>query len=234
MKTIFRNLSELYWGADFYLLKFDRIERSRFIRYEVMIILLSCLTFLSAKAFLSTVNSVLCGLVVFCIYKWFLSNLNLITTAGNTNKFYRTLLCTSMWISVSYGLFKQTNLYFPWEIFDIESLIVGVVILIVVLFSCYAPARFSPVDGIYTKLLRDRIKQDESNAKLIQQSEFEAQKEQINRRLIYEKQQNTYFDEQLNKEVLQTRIRLAKEVLAKWEEEQKKNIEQNWKQYIAV
>lgn len=114
-----------------------------------------------------------------------------------------------------------------------ESLIVWGVILVVVLFLCYGPTRFSPVDGIYTKLLRDRIKQDESNAKLIQQSEFEAQKEQINRRLIYEKQQNTYFDEQLNKEILQTRIRLAKEVLAKWEEEQKKNIEQNWRQYIA-
>lgn len=233
MKTIFRNLPELYWGADFYLLKFDKIETSRFIRYEVIIILLSYLTFLSAKAYLSIGNSVLCGLVVFCIYKWFLSNLNLIATVGNTNKFFRTLLCASVWIAVSYGLFKQTEFSFPWETLDIESLIVWGVILVVVLFLCYVPARFSPVDGIYTKLLRDRIKQDESNAKLIQQSEFEAQKEQINQRLMYEKQQKTYFDEQMNKEILQTRIRLAKEILAKWEEAQKKNIEHNWRQYIA-
>lgn len=228
MKMIFRNLSELYWGADFHLLKFDKIETSRFIRYEVIIILLSYLTFLSTN------KSILCGIVVFFTYKWFLSNLNLIITTNNTKKYIKLILSITIGIGISCGLFIQTGANSLWNGFDIDSLILLIVILVMVLFLCYIPIRFTPpTDGIYAKLFRERTMQDESNAKLIQQSEFEAQKEQINQRLMYDKQQKATFVEQMNKEILQTRIRLAKEVLAKWEESQKKTIEQNWQKYIA-
>lgn len=220
-------ISSLYWGADLDLLNYCVEDRRKFIRIEILIIIISIFSFIMFNyvAWYSTLMS----LCIFASYKWFLSSLDFSLSEkqwGFLKFVVGTINAAVIWL--------YTLEYF--HIHRIKSnsdlgliLFIGLIIYIL----CLLPIRFKKnVNSQYAKLYKEQIKNDEQLAERYVKIVNEAKQQRIND--LVEIQRKSYQDYYIavSSEILAARLRLAKDVLAKWEEEQKKKIESNLADYM--
>ena len=226
--NLLSTISSLYWGADLDLLNYCREDRKKFVRIEILIIIISIFSFI---VFNKVWYATLLSLCIFASYKWFLSNLNFSLSEkqwGFLKFIVSTINAAIIWF--------YTLGYFNLYKYNIKSnsgigiiLFIGVIIYIL----CLLPVRFKKnVGSPYAKLYKEQIQKDEQLAKRYVEIVNEAKQQRIND--LVEIQRKSYQDYHIavSSEILTARVRLAKEVLAKWEEEQRKNIDKNLENYI--
>ena len=227
-----KTFDTLYWGADLSLLRKCLDERARFIRYEILILILSGITMYITDIVARGYGFVI-GLLVMFLYKWFLSNLNLVAK-GDTYGFLKWLLGTLIAMILAF-VFCDYELNIHWISMSLFDVITVLVILAVLLFLCYAPIRFeSKKDSLYAKLVAMEQQQEQQQAELqvATKGELKLQAERAKAE-IQKKAQKEYIDA-LSHEISDTRLRVAKAALDKWEQEQKKRVEANIEEYIKL
>ena len=227
-----KTFDTLYWGADLSLLRKCLDERVRFIRYEILILILSGITMYITDIVARGYGFVI-GLLVMFLYKWFLSNLNLVAK-GDTYGFLKWLLGTLIAMILAF-VFCDYELNIHWISMSLFDVITVLVILAVLLFLCYAPIRFeSKKDSLYAKLVAMEQQQEQQQAELqvATKGELKLQAERAKAE-IQKKAQKEYIDA-LSHEISDTRLRVAKAALDKWEQEQKKRVEANIEEYIKL
>lgn len=219
-------ISSLYWGANLDLLKYCREDRRKFIRIEILIIIISIFSFIM---FNHVWYAMLMSLCIFASYKWFLSSLDFSLSEkqwGFLKFVVGTINAAVIWL--------YTLEYF--HIHRIKSnsdlgliLFIGLIIYIL----CLLPIRFKKnVNSQYAKLYKEQIKNDEQLAEKYVKIVNEAKQQRIND--LVEIQRKSYQDyyTAVSSEILAARVRLAKIALAKWEEEQKKKIDSDLEDFI--
>lgn len=227
-----KTFDTLYWGADLSLLRKCLDERARFIRYEILILILSGITMYITDIVAHGYGFVI-GLLVMFLYKWFLSNLNL-AAKGETYGFLKWLLGTLIALILAF-VFCNYELNIHWTNMDLFDAIAVFVVLVVLLFLCYAPIRFeSKKDSLYAKLVVMEQQQEQQQAELqvATKGELKLQAERAKAE-IQKKAQKEYIDA-LSHEISDTRLRVAKAALDKWEQEQKKRLEAHIEEYIKL
>ena len=227
-----KTFDTLYWGADLSLLNKCTVERAQFIRYEILIVILSGIT-MYITDIVARGYGVVIGLLVMLLYKWFLSNLNLVTK-GESYGFLKGLLGTILALILAF-VFCEKELRIDWIYVDLFDVIVAVVVLTVMLFLSYAPIRFeSKKDSLYAKLVAMEQQQEQLQAELqiSTKGELKLQAERAKAE-IQKKAQKEYIDA-LSHEISDTRLRVAKAALDKWEQEQKKRVEAHIEEYIKL
>lgn len=227
-----KTFDTLYWGVDLSLLNKCTVERAQFIRYEILIVILSGIT-MYITDIVARGYGVVIGLLVMLLYKWFLSNLNLVTK-GESYGFLKWLLGTILALILAF-VFCEKELRIDWIYVDLFDVIVAVVVLTVMLFLSYAPIRFeSKKDSLYAKLVAMEQQQEQLQAELqiSTKGELKLQAERAKAE-IQKKAQKEYIDA-LSHEISDTRLRVAKAALDKWEQEQKKRVEAHIEEYIKL
>jgi uncharacterized membrane protein YvbJ len=167
------------------------------------------------------------------LYKWFLSNLNLVAK-GDTYGFLKWLLGTLIALILAF-VFCDYELNIHWIGMSLFDVITVFIILAVLLFLCYAPIRFeSKKDSLYAKLVAMEKQQEQQQAELqvATKGELKLQAERAKAE-IQKKAQKEYIDA-LSHEISDTRLRVAKAALDKWEQEQKKRVEAHIEEYIKL
>ncbi len=245
-----KTFDALYWGADMRLLRKCLDERTRFIRYEILIVVLSGITIYVTED-ITRGYGLAAGLVVFFLYKWFLSNLNLVIE-GETYSFLKWLISTILALALTYVFcYYDLNIFF--NSLDLLDIVGVFIVLSITLFLCYAPVRFtSAKETLYAKLVDLERKQERLQAELQVSSEgakidyaklvdLERKQERLQAELqvssegakieIQKRAQKEYIAS-LSQEIASTRLRVAKVALDKWEKEQIKKVETNLDEYI--
>lgn len=229
-----KTFDALYWGADIRLLRKCLDERTRFIRYEILIVVLSGITIYVTES-IARGYGLAAGLVVFFLYKWFLSNLNLVIE-GETYSFLKWLISTILALALTYVFCDNyldvvESIY--WNAFEPIDIISAFVILLIALFLCYAPVRFtSAKETLYAKLVDLERKQERLRAELQVSSEGNMMLETENAKIEIQKRAQKEYIASLSQEIASTRLRVAKVALDKWEKEQIKKVETNLDEYI--
>ena len=126
-----KTFDTLYWGADLSLLRKCLDERVRFIRYEILILILSGITMYITDIVARGYGFVI-GLLVMFLYKWFLSNLNLVAK-GDTYGFLKWLLGTLIALILAF-VFCDYELNIHWISMSLFDVITVFIILAVLLF----------------------------------------------------------------------------------------------------
>ena len=227
-----KTFDTLYWGADLSLLRKCLDERVRFIRYEILILILSGIT-MYITDIVARGYGIVIGLLVMFLYKWFLSNLNL-AAKGDTYGFLKWLLGTLIALILAF-VFCEYELNIHWISMSLFDVITVFIILAVLLFLSYAPIRFeSKKDSLYAKLVAMEQQQEQQQAELqvATKGELKLQAERAKAE-IQKKAQKEYIDA-LSHEISDTRLRVAKAALDKWEQEQKKRVEAHIEEYIKL
>ena len=225
-----KTFDALYWGADIRLLRKCLDERTRFIRYEILIVVLSGITIYVTEA-IARGYGLAAGLVVFFLYKWFLSNLNLVIE-GETYNFLKWLISTILALVLTYVFcYYDLNIFF--NSLDLLDIIGVFIVLSVTLFLCYAPVRFtSAKETLYAKLVDLERKQERLQAELQVSSEGDMKLEAERAKIEIQKRAQKEYIASLSQEIASTRLRVAKVALDKWEKEQIKKVETNLDEYI--
>ena len=229
-----KTFDALYWGADMRLLRKCLDERTRFIRYEILMVVLSGITIYVTEA-IARGYGLAAGLVVFFLYKWFLSNLNLVIE-GETYSFLKWLISTILALALTYVFCNNyldvvESIY--WNAFEPIDIISAFVILLIALFLCYAPVRFtSAKETLYAKLVDLERKQERMQAELQVSSEGDMKLEAERAKIEIQKRAQKEYIASISQEIASTRLRVAKVALEKWEKEQIKKVETNLDEYI--
>lgn len=235
-----KTFEDIYWGADLHLLNLCVEEKSRFIRHEIGIILISILfSVVLIQNRIPRTGSILIGVAIFLLYKMYLSNLNIVAK-GETQtglKFLIGLLLASI---LTYCASLYFRLTFPWVAVEtIDCIYIGL-IFAVSMILCFSPIRMSSAaDTLYGKMLASERKKESAMAEAIL-STNNIQKEETIKNI----KESAKIKEEILKaadkeyvatmahEIAQARIRLAEFALQEWEKEQYKQIEQNIEHYI--
>ena len=232
-------IQRLLWGVDFRILNQCVDEKVRFIKYELFILILSAL---SVYAFMSVANNVrignndvlatIIGLAVFVTYKLYLSNLHTTLTNKN-NAFIQWLVATLFALGVAYccvvGVFNVSI----DQNMSITDIITTGIVAIVSLVMFYTPVRFNEaMDSQYAKLLKMTLEEEKKWAELAVNNTLqqETQRHHVQSDLNNKAEQLSI--DMIAREIANARTRVAKEALAKWEEQQKKLIQSNVENYI--
>ena len=225
-----KTFDALYWGADIRLLRKCLDERTRFIRYEILIVVLSGITIYVTEA-IARGYGLAAGLVVFFLYKWFLSNLNLVIE-GETYNFLKWLISTILALALTYVFcYYDLNIFF--NSLDLLDIVGVFIVLSITLFLCYAPVRFtSAKETLYAKLVDLERKQERLQAELQVSSEGDMKLEAERAKIEIQKRAQKEYIASLSQEIASTRLRVAKVALDKWEKEQIKKLETNLDEYI--
>lgn len=225
-----KTFDTLYWGADIRLLRKCLDERTRFIRYEILIVVLSGITIYVTEA-IARGYGLAAGLVVFFLYKWFLSNLNLVIE-GETYSFLKWLISTILALALTYVFcYYDLNIFF--NSLDLLDIVGVFIVLSITLFLCYAPVRFtSAKETLYAKLVDLERKQERLQAELQVSSEGDMKLEAERAKIEIQKRAQKEYIASLSQEIASTRLRVAKVALDKWEKEQIKKVETNLDEYI--
>lgn len=225
-----KTFDALYWGADIRLLRKCLDERTRFIRYEILIVVLSGITIYVTEA-IARGYGLAAGLVVFFLYKWFLSNLNLVIE-GETYNFLKWLISTILALALTYVFcYYDLNIFF--NSLDLLDIVGVFIVLSITLFLCYAPVRFtSAKETLYAKLVDLERKQERLQAELQVSSEGDMKLEAERAKIEIQKRAQKEYIASLSQEIASTRLRVAKVALDKWEKEQIKKVETNLDEYI--
>jgi hypothetical protein len=221
-----KTLLEIFFCADLKILSKCHKEKVQFAKIEILIFVVSLVS-----AFL--LNNVVYGIVVFALYKWFLSNLN-IAISDKQYGFLKWLLGTC--IALYIALFVSTNnLRALNSLLSLNAnrVVEFIVVFVPTVILFYTPIRFkSQSDSLYAKLYKEDLdfRNNQAEDYMREKNDAELDREDMNREI--EELSNEKYVEEISNEITQARLRLAKEVLAKWEEEQKKKIESNLEDYI--
>lgn len=241
-----RTFEDFYWGADLHLLNLCVEEKSRFIRHEIGIILISILfSVVLIQNRIPKTGSILVGIAIFLLYKMYLSNLNIVAK-GDTQAGLKFLIGLLLACTLTYCAGIYFRLTFPWVAVEtmgyVETMdcIYTVLIFAVSIMLCFFPIRMSSsADTQYGKMLASERKKESAMAETIL-SANNIKKENIIKTI----EENAKIKEEILKaadkeyvatmahEIAQARIRLAEFALQKWEKEQHKQIEQDIEHYI--
>ena len=227
-----KTFDTLYWGADLSLLNKCTVERAQFIRYEILIVILSGIT-MYVTDFPTNGYGFVLGLMVLFLYKWLLSNLNH-AIKGETYGFFKWLIGTLLAATLTF-VFCNYELNIHWNSMGMFDIVAVFIVFSIMLFLCYAPIRFeSKKDSLYAKLVAMEQQQEQQQAelKVATKGELKLQAERAKAE-IQKKAQKEYIDA-LSHEISDTRLRVAKAALDKWEQEQKKRVEAHIEEYIKL
>ena len=232
-KELIRILSSIFFGADLFILSQCEEDKIKFIKYELGIIFVTIMTFLYTQYI--TQYWFVCGMAVLFIYKLFLSNLNIVSR-GEKSYMIIKILFSFIFSILSSGiiidLLDSVGIIGLHYVNVYEGITIGVVI-VVVFFATFYPVRFEVnKNSLYAKLYNQYIEANQS------QAEFNVKKQ------INELEQNARIQEKINvavekeyikrlsNEIVETRMRIAKLALEKWEKEQKQKIDTDIENYI--
>lgn len=221
-----KTLLEIFFCADLKILSKCHKEKVQFAKIEILIFVVSLVS-----AFL--LNNVVYGIVVFALYRWFLSNLN-IAISDKQYGFLKWLLGTC--IALYIALFVSTNNLRALNSLlslNTNSIVEFIVVFVPSVILFYAPIRFkSQSDSLYAKLYKEDLDFRNNQAEDYMREKHDAvlDREDMNREI--EELSNEKYVEEISYEIAQARLRLAKMALAKWEEEQKKKIDSYLEDYI--
>lgn len=241
MSSNFRKTFEdIYWGADLHLLNLCVEEKSRFIRHEIGIILISILfSVVLTQNGIPRTGSILVGIAIFLLYKMYLSNLNLVAK-GDTQAGLKYLIGLLLACTLTYCAGIYFRLTFPWFAIETMDCIYIGLIFVSSLILCFFPIQMSSAANTqYGKMLASEREKESAMAETIH-SANNIQKEDAIKTI----KENAKTKEEILKaadkeyvttmahEIAQARIRLAEFALQRWEDEQHKQIEQDIKHYI--
>ena len=232
IKEFIRLFGSIFCGVDLFILNLCNEDKVDFIKKELGVFFVVAIT-IYAKSL--TNYWFLWGIAVLFIYKLFLSNLNIVVRGKKFYVFIKFLLAF-----VLSGLLIYLILDF-WEYIGIigfsyisttEAILMSIVVILV-FFACFYPVRFSVNENsLYAKLYNQYVESNQLQAEI-------KVKKQIN-----ELEQNARIQEKINvavekeyikrlsNEIVETRMRIAKLALEKWEKEQKQKIDADIEDYI--
>lgn len=207
-------IQRLYWGVDFSILGKCNADLISYILYEIGIIAIALYSFNSNPIF---------GVIVFIVYKLFLSNWHYtITHNSGISKFILMLFL------IGVSLYLQN--YDFLNIYEIDLI---KIVLIAIFY--FVPIRFSvKSDSLYVKLLQDKLKKEKEWAT----DAVNKMLDDENRKREAEIEINKLADEITNKriaeEIATSRVNIAKILIQEWEKEQTQNIKNNINKYIQT
>ena len=220
-------IERLFFGVDFKILNQCVDEKIKFIKYEIIILLLTALsTWVAIKFFRYDIWGILYGVVVLFSYKMYLSNLY-ISLVGDSNWFYNWIFSTLLAMSTASMFLDNRHLL---RYMDYPS---SILIIVAVLIIFYLPVRFRKnKDSQYAKLLLATAEAEQESAKQTVCNELSQEAQTIDVQAELNKKVDELYINTLAKEIAQSRIRVAKAALEKWEEQQKELINQDINKYI--
>jgi len=238
LEKIRKTFDNFYWGADLKLLKMCSDSLVRFVKYELLIILIAGLVMFVTNN-VARGYGYFVGIIVFFIYKWFLSNLNL-TIRGESYGFLKFLIgiiialgiayafCTKV-LNISLGNMNIVNIINM----NIVNIISVSVVLIITIVICFVPIRFEASrDSLYKNLLNLERQQEQKQAEIRISTKVDLKIQEEKAKAEIQKKAQKEYLEALTHEIANTRLRVAKVALEKWENEQKKRVETNIEEYI--
>jgi hypothetical protein len=171
------------------------------------------------------------GIIVFFIYKWFLSNLNL-TIRGESYGFLKFLIGIIIALGIAYA-FCTKVLNISLGNMNIVNIISVSVVLIITIVICFVPIRFEASrDSLYKNLLNLERQQEQKQAEIRISTKVDLKIQEEKAKAEIQKKAQKEYLEALTHEIANTRLRVAKVALEKWENEQKKRVETNIEEYI--
>ncbi len=235
-----RTFEDLYWGADLHLLNLCVEEKSRFIRHEIGIILMSVLfSVVLIQNGIPRTGSTYVGIAIFLLYKMYLSNLNIVAK-GDTQAGLKFLIGLLLACTLTYCAGIYFRLTFPWVAVETMDCIYIVLIFAVSIMLCFSPIRMSSAaDTQYGKMLASEREKESALAETIlstnnikKEDAIKTIKENAKTKEEILKAADKEYAATMAHEIAQARIRLAEFALQKWEDEQHKQIEQDIEHYI--
>lgn len=232
-------IQRLFYGVDFNILNQCVDEKVRFIKYEMLILVLTGLSCWSFSVFAREERvhnyglwTTLLGVMIFATYKLYLSNLHLALT-GKKNGFVQWLVATLFALGNAYCFITGVFNISLWQSIGVSQIVMAGLVLILSLVFYYLPVRFHErQDGQYAKMLNMTLREE---AKWAELAIADTLKQETLRRKMQSELNNQV--EQLSSdmvahEIANARTRVAKEALAKWEAKQKEIIKNNPEIYI--
>ena len=249
MKSILKLIkmvTTILCGADMSILRLCPEDKIDYIKKEFVIFTIVGITIYTTQ---TTSYWFLYGVSVLLLYKLFLSNLNLISIGNKSYSFLKRIISSILIIGLIFSLIKEKFDILAYTIYsfvyiDVEDYYDGIlnsmliILIIICAFAiCYYPVRFKlNKDTLYAKTYKqylniERIKAEEKiNDKLNKQTQQDEIQKNINKQIEQEVEKE--YINKLTTEIIDTRMRVAKLALAKWEEEQKKKVNENIDEYI--
>lgn len=230
LEKIRKTFDNFYWGADLKLLKMCSDSLVRFVKYELLIILIAGLVMFVTNN-VARGYGYFVGIIVFFIYKWFLSNLNL-TIRGESYGFLKFLIGIIIALGIAYA-FCTKVLNISLGNMNIVNIISVSVVLIITIVICFVPIRFEASrDSLYKNLLNLERQQEQKQAEIRISTKVDLKLQAEKAKAEIQKKAQKEYLEALTHEIANTRLRVAKVALEKWENEQKKRVETNIEEYI--
>jgi hypothetical protein len=230
LEKIRKTFDNFYWGADLKLLKMCSDSLVRFVKYELLIILIAGLVMFVTNN-VARGYGYFVGIIVFFIYKWFLSNLNL-TIRGESYGFLKFLIGIIIALGIAYA-FCTKVLNISLGNMNIVNIISVSVVLIITIVICFVPIRFEASrDSLYKNLLNLERQQEQKQAEIRISTKVDLKIQEEKAKAEIQKKAQKEYLEALTHEIANTRLRVAKVALEKWENEQKKRVETNIEEYI--
>lgn len=219
------NFDYLYWGADIKILNLCRADKVKFIKKEIWISIISLYALIIFAESFTRKIAPLClpsTLLVFVIYKWFLSNLNL-ALSPQKNGFLKWLIGTFIGILLGCLSIKAMRINMAGTDFEAIS---GIFIFCIVVIICYLPIRFKESkESLYAKMYAMQQEQERLRAEIIVNDNHQAEIEKHKKEIELQHQAHINYVSGITNKITIARLQLASQALKKWEDEQKLNIE---------
>lgn len=232
IKEYIRLLGSVFCGADLFILNLCNEDKVDFIRKELGIIFVVAITIYTKHL---TNYWFVWGIAVLLIYKLFLSNLNIVVRAKKSYVFIKFLLAfvlSGLLIYLILDFWVYIGIIGFSYISTTEAILISIVVLLV-FFACFYPVRFRVNENsLYAKLYNQYIesKQLEAEIKVKKQINELEQNARIQEKINVTVEKE--YIKRLSNEIVETRMRIAKLALEKWEKEQKQKIETDIEDYI--
>lgn len=231
-------IERLFWGVDFKLLNQCVDEKVRFIKYEVLILIITSISAYSIFSYTkdlrlnTTASTITAIIVVFFTYKMYLSNLHN-KLMGHCNGFLQWLITTLFAIITACGIITSiANIRIDTSI-GTKDVIVMVVTTTLSLILFYIPVRFNADNNSqYAKLLKKTLDEENSWAELAINDELQQKTQRRKAQSELNKKVEKLSTDMIATEIAKARTRVAKAALEKWEAKQKELINQDIEHYI--
>jgi hypothetical protein len=232
IKEFMRLLGSIFCGADLFILHMCKEDKVDFIKKELGIFIIASMTIYV------TYGTYLWGIFVLLLYKMFLSNLNIVSKGDESYSFLKWLISTFLAIGLIVALMERgiiidfvTVIYSFYS--NISRIIISGIIIVCILMFCYFPVRFNMSKGtLYAKLYNQYLISEQNRIETNLKEQLEKQEYVKNIQDIVNKQVESEYIKRISGEIIESRMRVAKLVLEKWEKEQKQKIETNIEEYI--
>lgn len=232
-------VQRLFWGVDFKLLNQCVDEKVIFVKYELVIIILAVYTGWSyfqfgyhVRTFYVAPIAIILTIFVFLTYKMYLSNMYKKLTS-HVNGFGQWLVSTVFAIGTAYFTIEGVlNIDIDSRI-STSEIVLSTMTVIVALPLYYLPVRFEKnTDSLYAKLLLKIIEEEKKRAETFVREDLRQETQKYEVQIELNRKADAISSDLIADEIAQTRLRVAKVALEKWEEQQRELINRDIEKYI--